>query len=39
MKEVISALTTPLNADEQKSGTITPPVGAPTFGPESSRTK
>ena len=37
MKEVISALTTPLNADEQKSGTITPPVGAPTFGPESSR--
>jgi len=37
MKEVISALTTPLTPDEKKSGTITPPVGAPTFGPDSSR--
>ncbi|MGA3293334.1 MAG: UGSC family (seleno)protein [Candidatus Acidiferrales bacterium] len=37
MKEVIGALTTPLTADESKSGTITPPVGAPTFGPETSR--
>jgi hypothetical protein len=37
MKEVISALTSPLTPDEGKSGTITPPVGAPTFGPDSSR--
>ena len=31
MKEVIGALTDPLTADESKSGTITPPTGAPTF--------
>jgi hypothetical protein len=37
MKEVISALTTPLTADESKTGTVTPPTGAPTFGPESAK--
>jgi hypothetical protein len=31
MKEVIGALTDPLTADEQKTGTVTPSVGAPTF--------
>jgi len=31
MKEVIGALTDPLTADESKSGTVTPPTGAPTF--------
>jgi len=31
MKEVVAALTDPLTAEDSKSGTITPPVGAPTF--------
>jgi hypothetical protein len=31
MKEVIGALTDPLAAEEQKSGTTTPSVGPPTF--------
>ena len=31
MKEVVDSLTRPLTADESKSGTSTPPVGAPTF--------
>jgi len=31
MKEVVASLTTPLTADETKSGTVTPPTGAPTF--------
>ncbi len=31
MKEVIGALTDPLTPEESKSGTITPPTGAPTF--------
>ena len=31
MKEVVDSLTRPLTADESKSGTVTPPVGAPTF--------
>jgi hypothetical protein len=31
MPEVISALTKPLTDDEKKSGTVTPPVGAPSF--------
>jgi hypothetical protein len=31
MKEVIGALTDPLTADEQKTGTVTPSVGPPTF--------
>jgi hypothetical protein len=31
MKEVISALTSPLTAEESQPGTITPPVGAPTY--------
>jgi len=30
MKEVISALTTPLSTDEQKTGTVVPSIGAPT---------
>ena len=37
MKEVISALTTPLSADEQRTGSIVPPTGAPAFGPDTSR--
>jgi hypothetical protein len=37
MKEVIDALTVPLTADEAKTGTITPPTGAPSFGPDSSK--
>jgi len=37
MKEVTDALTVPLTDDEKKSGSITPPVGAPTFGPDSSK--
>ncbi len=36
MREVIEALTQPLTADEKNTGTITPPVGAPTFGPDTS---
>ena len=31
MKEVISALTSPLTAEESKPGTVTPPVGDPTW--------
>jgi len=31
MKEVIGALTNPLTPDDSKSGTISPPTGAPTF--------
>jgi hypothetical protein len=31
MKEVVDSLTRPLTADESKSGTSTPPTGAPTF--------
>ena len=31
MKEVVDSLTRPLTADESKSGTVTPPVGAPVF--------
>jgi len=31
MPEIISALTKPLADDEAKTGTITPPTGAPTF--------
>ncbi|HUA01587.1 MAG TPA: UGSC family (seleno)protein [Candidatus Aquilonibacter sp.] len=31
MKEVIGALTSPLTADEQKTGTVVPSIGAPTF--------
>ncbi len=31
MKEVIDALTKPLTADEQKTGSVTPSVGPPTF--------
>jgi hypothetical protein len=31
MKEVMDALTRPLNADEMKSGTVTPTVGAAVF--------
>jgi hypothetical protein len=31
MPEVVAALTRPLVADESKTGTVTPPVGAPTF--------
>jgi hypothetical protein len=31
MPEVIGALTNPLTADEQKTGTVTPSVGPPTF--------
>ncbi|MGD0957168.1 MAG: UGSC family (seleno)protein [Candidatus Acidiferrales bacterium] len=31
MKEVIDALTQPLTADEQKTGSVTPSVGAPVF--------
>ncbi len=30
MKEVLSALTSPLTADDQKTGTVTPSIGAPT---------
>src|ERR1700683_3931179 len=37
MKEVIDALTVPLTAEEAKTGTITPPVRAPTFGPDSAK--
>ena len=37
MKEVIDALTVPLTADEAKTGSITPPVGAPTFGPDTAQ--
>ena len=35
MKEVIDALTSPLTADEAKTGSITPPTGAPTFADSS----
>ncbi len=31
MKEVVDSLTRPLTADELKTGTVTPPTGAPTF--------
>lgn len=31
MKEVVDALTQPLTEDEKKTGTITPPVGPPTY--------
>jgi len=31
MKEVIGALTNPLTADDEKTGTVTPSIGAPTF--------
>jgi hypothetical protein len=31
MKEIVESLTRPLTADEMKTGTVTPPVGAPTF--------
>jgi hypothetical protein len=31
MPEVIDGLTKPLTEDEKKSGTVTPPVGTPTF--------
>ena len=31
MKEIVASLTTPPTADEMKTGTVTPPVGAPTF--------
>jgi hypothetical protein len=31
MPEVVAALTRPLTADESKTGTVTPPTGAPTF--------
>jgi hypothetical protein len=31
MKEVVDALTVPLTADEQKTGTMTPSVGPPTY--------
>ncbi len=31
MKEIVDSLTRPLTEDEKKSGTVTPPVGAPTF--------
>jgi hypothetical protein len=31
MPEVVDDLTKPLTPDESKSGTVTPPVGAPTF--------
>jgi hypothetical protein len=31
MKEVVDSLTRPLTADELKTGTITPPIGTPTF--------
>jgi hypothetical protein len=31
MKEIVDSLTRPLTADESKTGTVTPPVGAPSF--------
>ena len=31
MKEVVDSLTRPVTAEELKTGTVTPPVGAPTF--------
>jgi hypothetical protein len=31
MKEVVDSLTRPLAADESKTGTVTPPTGAPTY--------
>jgi len=31
MKEVVDSLTRPLIAEESKTGTVTPPTGAPTF--------
>jgi hypothetical protein len=31
MKEIVDSLTRPLTAEESKTGTVTPPVGAPTF--------
>jgi len=31
MPEVVGALTRPLTSDESKTGTVTPPTGAPTF--------
>ncbi len=31
MKEIVESLTRPLTAEESKTGTVTPPVGAPTF--------
>jgi hypothetical protein len=31
MKEIVASLTTPTTAEEMKTGTVTPPVGAPTF--------
>ena len=31
MKEVVNSLTRPLTADEMKTGTVTPPTGAPIF--------
>jgi hypothetical protein len=31
MKEVVDALTKPLTADEKKTGTVTPPIGSPTY--------
>jgi hypothetical protein len=31
MKEIVESLTRPLTADESKTGTVTPPVGAPSF--------
>jgi hypothetical protein len=31
MKEVVDSLTRPVTAEEAKTGTVTPPVGAPTF--------
>jgi hypothetical protein len=31
MKEIVDSLTRPLTADEMKSGTVTPPIGAPSW--------
>jgi hypothetical protein len=31
MKEIVESLTRPLAAEESKTGTVTPPVGTPTF--------
>jgi hypothetical protein len=31
MKEIVDSLTRPPSAEEMKTGTVTPPVGAPTF--------